>query len=184
MYYYIEKYLSMLSVVSGRIRSKLLNFRGAKVKQKAILASGCKFVRPWGISIGIRFVAEHNVHFKLVHNNAKLIIGDYVFVGCGTVFDVLDRIIIGDHCLIAPNCFFTDHNHGINANLRIDQQPCESKRIEIGNDVWIGAGVIVLPGVIIGDGAIVGANAVVTKDIPSMGVTAGIPSKLLYLRNN
>ena len=38
-------------------------------------------------------------------------------------------------------------------------------RVVIGNDVWIGHGVIVLPGVTIGDGAVLAAGAVVTKNV-------------------
>ena len=42
--------------------------------------------------------------------------------------------------------------------------PCTGKgRIELGNDVWIGAHVTLLDGITIGDGAIIGAGAVVSK---------------------
>ena len=39
-------------------------------------------------------------------------------------------------------------------------------RIDIGNDVFIGAASIVLPNVRIGNKVIVGAGSIVTKDIP------------------
>ncbi len=54
--------------------------------------------------------------------------------------------------------------------------PCSGKgRIEIGNDVWIGANVTLLDGICIGDGAIVGAGAVVAKSIPPYAVAVGNP---------
>lgn len=43
----------------------------------------------------------------------------------------------------------------------------------IGNDVWIGGGVIVLLGVIIGDGVVVGVGVVVMKDVEFMVVVVG-----------
>lgn len=49
----------------------------------------------------------------------------------------------------------------------------------IGDNVFIGAGVIVLPGVAIGDRVIVGAGSVVTKDIPAGSVAIGNPAKVI-----
>ena len=47
----------------------------------------------------------------------------------------------------------------------------------IGNDVWIGFGVIVLNGVQIGDGAVVAAGSVVTKDVEPYTIVAGVPAR-------
>jgi acetyltransferase-like isoleucine patch superfamily enzyme len=49
--------------------------------------------------------------------------------------------------------------------------------ITIGNDVWIGAGVIILSGVTVGECSIIGAGAVVTKDVEPYTVVAGVPAK-------
>ena len=51
--------------------------------------------------------------------------------------------------------------------------------VEIGNNVWIGAGVTVLPGVAIGDNTVIGAGSVVTRDIPSGVVAVGNPCRAL-----
>jgi acetyltransferase-like isoleucine patch superfamily enzyme len=55
-------------------------------------------------------------------------------------------------------------------------------RAWIGNDVWLGAGVVVLRGVTIGDGCIVAANAVVTKDLPPYTICGGLPAKVIKQR--
>ncbi len=51
--------------------------------------------------------------------------------------------------------------------------------VVIGNNVWLGAGVIILPGVTIGDNTIIGAGSVVTKDIPAGVVAVGNPCKVM-----
>jgi len=53
---------------------------------------------------------------------------------------------------------------------------------QIGNDVWIGSGVIVLRGVRIGDGAVVAAGSVVTCDIAAYTVVGGIPARFIKHR--
>jgi maltose O-acetyltransferase len=51
--------------------------------------------------------------------------------------------------------------------------------IAIGDDVWLGGGVIVCPGVTIGAGTTVGAGSVVTRDLPPLVVAAGNPCRVL-----
>jgi len=57
-----------------------------------------------------------------------------------------------------------------------------SAPIHIGRDVWIGRGACILPGVTIGEGAVIGANSVVTKDIPDFAMAAGVPAKVIKIR--
>jgi len=52
----------------------------------------------------------------------------------------------------------------------------------IGDDVWLGYGVVVLDGVKIGSGAVIGANSVVTKDVPENAVAVGSPAKVIRMR--
>ena len=58
----------------------------------------------------------------------------------------------------------------------------ETKQINIGNDVWIGANVLILNDVSIGDGAIIGAGSVVTKDVIPYSIMGGVPSNLIRMR--
>lgn len=61
----------------------------------------------------------------------------------------------------------------------------ESRRtaiVTIGNDVWIGHGVIVLPGVSVGDGAVLAAGAVVSRDVAPYTVVGGVPARLIRER--
>ena len=51
--------------------------------------------------------------------------------------------------------------------------------ILIGENVWIGAGVVVLPDVTISSNSIVGAGSVVTHDVPAYSVVGGVPARVI-----
>lgn len=57
--------------------------------------------------------------------------------------------------------------------------------VTVGNDVWIGTGVLVVCGnkkLKIGNGAVIGAGSVVTKDVPPFAVAAGNPARVIKYR--
>lgn len=54
----------------------------------------------------------------------------------------------------------------------------------IGNNVTIYAGAKVFGKITIGDDVVIGANAVVTKDVPPHSMVAGVPAKIIKVRDN
>lgn len=60
----------------------------------------------------------------------------------------------------------------------------ESKRIYIGNDVFVGINVTILDGVKIGNGAVIGACSFVNKDVPDYAIVGGNPAKIIRFRFN
>jgi maltose O-acetyltransferase len=86
--------------------------------------------------------------------NDIVTIGDYVILGRGSV--------IITHC---PIKFYQD-------------KPVE---INIGDNVYIGAGCAVLPGVTIGSNVVIGAGSVVSKSIPAGVIAAGNPCAVIRL---
>jgi len=93
-------------------------------------------------------------------------------------------IQIGENAQIAPNCAFYPYDHGMSPELPMQQQPLVSKGgIVIGDDVWLGFGVIVLDGVHIGEGAVIGAGSLVKQDIPAGAIAVGVPARVIRLRS-
>ncbi len=125
----------------------------------------------------------------------KLLIGHYTSINGPTTFINAKHydIKIGHYCSIAHNVTIMEFFHNTDTlstsfiNKKIDGQSSNldtwSKgNIEIGSDVWIGAGVVILSGVKVGHGAIIGANSVVTKDVPDYAIVGGNPAKILKYR--
>jgi acetyltransferase-like isoleucine patch superfamily enzyme len=140
---------------------------------------------PHQVALGRDCRMEHDIYFHfdgICKPGPSILIGDHAFVGSGVEFNIVERIEVGRHAMIASGCRFIDHNHGIASGMPMGSQPAISAPIRIGNDVWIGANAVILMGAEIGDGAIVGAGAVVTHSVLPGAIVGGVPAKLLRFR--
>ncbi|MEI7731536.1 MAG: hypothetical protein WCO56_18320 [Verrucomicrobiota bacterium] len=79
---------------------------------------------PHKLALGFRCQVEEQVWFKLVEPKAQISVGNYTFIGRGSEFDVLDHVTIGNHVLIAPGVFISDHGHNIASGSLIASQEC------------------------------------------------------------
>jgi maltose O-acetyltransferase len=113
-----------------------------------------------------------------VDYGSHITVGDRTFVNFGLLALDVAKIVIGDDCQIGPNVQLLTPTHPIDPELRREKWEAASP-ITIGNNVWLGGGVIVLPGVTIGDNSVVGAGSVVTRNIPSNVVAVGNPARVL-----
>ncbi len=102
--------------------------------------------------------------------------GTYINFGC-TILDVC-KVEIGENVLIAPGVQIVAATHPIDPVQRKSGKE-NGKPVKIGNNVWLGAGVIVCPGVTIGENTTVGAGSVVVKNIPANCIAVGNPCKVL-----
>ena len=104
-------------------------------------------------------------------------IGEGSFVNFDCVFLDLAPIRIGRNTLIGPKVQLLTPHHPLDPDLRATGREA-GKPITIGDNCWLGGGVIVCPGVRIGNGAIIGAGSVVTRDIPADSVAVGNPARV------
>ncbi len=110
--------------------------------------------------------------------------GQHLHVGAGTFANfglvALDcaRITIGEHVQIGPNVQLLPPTHPLDPVAR--REGWESADpITIGDNVWLGGGVIVVGGVTIGQDSVIGAGSVVTKDVPAGVVAVGSPARVV-----
>jgi acetyltransferase-like isoleucine patch superfamily enzyme len=122
----------------------------------------------------------------LIMPYAKLVAGfnGSIKIGRGCTihsFDVLygftGGLRIGDNVRTGTNVNMISANHSFDDITKSpNDQGDSSKGIIIGDNVWVGAGVIILDGVEVGANAVLGAGAVVTKNMPENGVCLGVPA--------
>lgn len=108
----------------------------------------------------------------------NITIGDNVYINFGCVILDCSEITIGENTLLGPNVGIYSANHSIDAEERINGG-CFGKPIHIGKRVWLGGDVKVIAGVTIGDDSIIGTGSIVTKDIPSGVIAVGNTCKIL-----
>lgn len=90
---------------------------------------------------------------------------------------------IGDYAMISSNVSIIGANYRYDDLMKpVCQQEKTSKGIEIGSNVWIGAGSVVLDGSTIGDGVIVAPNSVVTGKLPANVIVQGDPATVVFER--
>jgi acetyltransferase-like isoleucine patch superfamily enzyme len=116
-------------------------------------------------------------HEGLVEIGAKTVIGQECTISA------YRWVRIGEQCVIADRAMFIDFDHGVvEVERPIRKQGIYMRDVEVGSNVWIGYGACVLRGVRVGDNSIVGTNSVVTKDVPANAVVAGIPARVIRMR--
>ena len=110
-------------------------------------------------------------------------IGAKTVMGQECTISAYRRVRIGEQCVIADRAMFIDFDHGVvEVERPIRVQGIYKRDVEVGSNVWIGYGACILRGGSVGDNSIVGANSVVTKDVPANAVVAGIPARIIRMR--
>jgi acetyltransferase-like isoleucine patch superfamily enzyme len=177
-----------------------------KVGKGVVFGRNITFRHPHKIEIGANtFIDDYAVLDAKGEANEGIRIGANAYIGRNTVLSCKEgSIILDDYCNISANCSLLSEteirlgrysflagecylvaggNHAIADTSRpIMFQPSLAKGgIRIGEDVWLGAGVIILDGVTIGRGSVIGAGAVVAASLPDFSYALG--SRTLKIRD-
>lgn len=128
------------------------------------------------IKIGARSSFGRGV--QLIAQTGRLVVGDDVHIGDGSIVVCKNSVVVGGDCLIAEYVVIRDQDHDTRTRpIRISG--FLTGPIHIGRDVWIGAKATVLRGSTIGDGAVIGAHALVKGNIPAGALAVGVPAKVV-----
>lgn len=103
-----------------------------------------------------------------------------------------DRTFIGPHCKIGvggPVDIGSNVQLGFSVSINAESHESDGqsftgghvsrKGVRIGDNAWIGDGVVILDGVEIGANAVIGAGSVVTRSVEPGRVVAGVPARVL-----
>ncbi len=201
----MEFFFKLTVYIYNKIVSSFTNmfakiyFRLNKISfKKGLYCNGFPYLSIQGnLTIGENFKSNNRLQANpigrsskclfIVRSNATLYIGDNCgFSGVSIVCQ--NFITIGNNVKIGANtCIYDTDFHSLNKDYRrdkdLDVKNTMTKKIKIGNDVFIGAHSTILKGVKIGNGSIIGACSVITKDIPENEIWAGNPAKFIKKAN-
>jgi maltose O-acetyltransferase len=105
-------------------------------------------------------------------------IGARTFVNFGLVALDVASIRIGDDVQLGPRVQLLTPTHPLEPEPRRAKWEA-AEPVAIGDNVWVGGGVIVCPGVTIGADAVVGAGSVVLEDVPAGVLAVGAPARIV-----
>lgn len=145
-----------------------------------LIALGKVWVVSSKVKAGSHLVLYPGVYFW----GGEISLGHNVAIGKDTIIYAHEGggVTIGNNVAIAAQCYIIDSDHGIQSGMLIAEQPMESRKIIIEDDVLVSAGCKILKGVTLHEGCVIGAGAVVNKDIPSNAIAVGVPAKIIGYR--
>jgi acetyltransferase-like isoleucine patch superfamily enzyme len=189
-------------VIRFLARNRMLNLRygrllGRYLRRRLLTRAGWRWRTEGMLFLGrrleIQIAREAELRFgrfvwigdgsKIRCHEGEVEIGEKTVMGQECTISAYRRVRIGRECVIADRAMFIDFDHGVvEVERPIRQQGIYMRDVEVGSNVWIGYGACVLRGVRVGDNSIIGTNSVVTKDVPANAVVAGIPARVIRMR--
>jgi acetyltransferase-like isoleucine patch superfamily enzyme len=120
---------------------------------------------------------------KVRVHEGEVSVGAKTVMGQDCTISAYQRVEIGRECIIADRVMMIDFDHGVTEVERpIRLQGIYKRDVKVGNNVWVGYGACVLRGVSVGDNSVIGTSAVLTRSFPANSVLAGVPAKVIRMR--
>jgi acetyltransferase-like isoleucine patch superfamily enzyme len=157
--------IARLGLIKLRLRSRLL------LDGLAFVGPGCSLEVGKRATLEIGRWAWVGHGCKIRSHEGTVSIGAKTVIGQECTISSYQHVSIGRECVIADRVMMIDFDHGI-----------YKRDVRVGNNVWIGYGACILRGVTVGDNAVIGTSAVVTRDVPANAVVAGVPARVLRMR--
>jgi acetyltransferase-like isoleucine patch superfamily enzyme len=121
---------------------------------------------------------------KIRVHEGEVSIGAKTVIGQECTISAYQHVSIGRECILADRVMLIDFDHGVvEVERPIRLQGIYKRDVNVGHNVWMGYGACVLRGVTVGDNSIVGTYAVVTKSAPANAVLAGVPARVIRMRD-
>jgi acetyltransferase-like isoleucine patch superfamily enzyme len=180
----------MITPTYGLLALRLLRRRFVTPTGRRMVLDGMLFL---GSRVQLQIGRSARVHFgrwtwighgtKIRCHEGEVRIGDKTVLGQECTISAYQHVSIGEQCIIADRVMMIDFDHNVAEVERpIRLQGIYKREVRVGNNVWIGYGAQILRGVTVGDNAIIGASAVVTRDVPANAVVAGVPARVIRMR--
>jgi acetyltransferase-like isoleucine patch superfamily enzyme len=168
------------------LRRKFLTTYGARLKLDGLAFIGPRVVLEIGkeatIELGRWSWLGHGT--KVRAHEGEVSIGAKTVLGQECTISAFQHVSIGRECVIADRVMLIDFDHGVvEVDRPVRQQGIYKRDVRVGNNVWIGYGACILRGVTVGDNAIIGTSSVVTRDVPANAVVAGVPARVIRMRD-
>jgi acetyltransferase-like isoleucine patch superfamily enzyme len=120
---------------------------------------------------------------KIRVHEGEVSIGAKSVLGQECTISAFQHVSIGRECIVADRVMLIDFDHGVvEVERPVREQGIYKRNVRIGNNVWIGYGASFLRGVTVGDNAVIGTYTVVNKNVADNAVVAGVPVRLLRMR--
>jgi acetyltransferase-like isoleucine patch superfamily enzyme len=180
----------MLNLKYARLLGALLRRRFLTRSGRRLHTDGIAFIGP-GVTLQIEpggrvelgrwswlgHGTKIRCHEGLVSIGAKTVLGQ------DCTISAYQHVSIGRECVVADRVMLIDFDHGmVEVERPVRQQGIYKRDVRVGNNVWIGYGACILRGVTVGDNAVIGTSAVVTRDVPANAVVAGVPARVIRMR--
>ena len=139
-------------------------------------------LRHFGAKIGkgVRIQAPFMIHnadqVELIYSN--LVIGDDCYIGRDCIFDLMNKINIGERVTISHRAVLNTHTNAGKSPIANKTLINTSGEIKINDGAYLGSNVTVLESVVIGSQSIIGAKSLVNRNIQDHVIAFGVPCKV------